>query len=201
MRYELRLIAVAALLLVVIAMSCQRQSIAEVRKGIVPWERESMRTRVLESPGAQDFDFLVGSWQVANRRLKKRHAGSTEWDEFPGRSEMRPILKGVGNVDEISFPTKGWSGMTLRLFNPESGLWSIYWANSRDGLMQPPVVGSFRNGVGEFFGDDLDEGRPVRVRYRWLVKSRDIARWEQAFSLDGGKSWETNWVMDLLRVR
>jgi hypothetical protein len=201
MRFEIRLIAAAFLLLLLIAATCHRECVAEVRKGVVPWERESMRTRVLESAGERDFDFLVGSWDVANRRLKKRHVGSAEWDEFPARVNMRPILKGLGNVDEIHFPTKGWSGMSLRLFNPETGLWSIYWVNSRDGLMQPPVVGAFRNGVGEFFGDDVDEGRPIRVRYRWLVKNRDLARWEQAFSLDSGKSWETNWVMDLVRIR
>jgi hypothetical protein len=197
----MRLIAAAFFLLLLIAATCHRECVAEVRRGIVPWERESLRTRVMESAGERDFDFLVGSWEVANRRLRKRHVGSAEWDEFPGRATMRPILKGLGNVDEISFPTKGWSGMTLRLFNPEAGVWSIYWVNSRDGVMQPPVVGAFRNGIGEFFGDDVDEGRPIRVRYRWLPKSRDVARWEQAFSLDGGRSWETNWVMDLLRVR
>ena len=146
--------------------------------------------------GRQDFDFLVGEWEVANRRLKQRHAGSTDWDEFPGRSTMRPILGGLGNVDEINFPTKGWSGATFRFFNPETRLWSIYWVNSRDGLMQAPVHGAFRNGVGEFYGEDLDEGRPVRVRYLWSMVTKTTARWEQAFSTDNDKTWETNWVMD-----
>jgi hypothetical protein len=89
MKFELRLIAIASLLILLIAAACQRQCIAEIRRGIVPWERESLRTRVLDAPGARDFDFLTGYWEVSNRRLKKRHAGSTEWDEFPGRSSVR----------------------------------------------------------------------------------------------------------------
>src|SRR5260221_3778383 len=117
MRFELRLIALAALLIIVIVTSCQRQAIAETRRGVMPWERESLRTKVLDTPGARDFDFLAGSWEVANRRLKKRHVSSSEWDEFPGRSTMRPVLGGLGNVDEIDFRTKGWSGLTMRFFN------------------------------------------------------------------------------------
>jgi hypothetical protein len=196
MRFELRLFAIAALLLAVIAASCQRQSIAEVRRGVMPWERETPNVS-----RARDFDFLVGSWEIANRRLKQRHVGSSDWDEFPARSTMRQVLGGLGNVDEISFRTKGWSGVTLRFFDPRSAQWSIYWVNSRDGRMLSPVVGSFRDGIGEFYGDDTDDGRPVRVRFLWRVISKDTAHWEQAFSLDGGKTWETNWVMDLLRIR
>jgi hypothetical protein len=113
---------------------------------------------------------------------------------------MRTILGGLGNVDEIDFPTKGWSGATFRFFNPESQRWSLYWVNSRDGLMQSPVVGSFRNGIGEFYGDDTDEGRPIRVRYIWSMITTTSAHWEQAFSTDGGKTWETNWTIDLRRV-
>jgi hypothetical protein len=203
MRFELRLFAIASLLIFVIAASCARQSIAEVRRGIMSWERTQAGTQTSpgSASGANDFDFLVGTWDIANRRLKKRHVGSAEWDEFPGRSTMRPVLGGLGNIDEISFRTKGWSGVTLRFFDPKNARWSIYWVNSRDGIMQSPVVGAFRNGSGEFFGDDIDDGKPIRVRFLWRVLDKDTARWEQAFSLDGGRTWETNWVMDLLRVR
>lgn len=180
------------LLALLVLAGCPGRSIAE--------EKRTMDTAIAAATGTQDFDFLAGSWLVANRRLKVRHAASDDWDEFPGSSEMRRILGGVGNVDEIEFPTKGWSGATFRLFNPESRKWSIYWANSRDGLLQAPVFGSFANGVGEFFGDDLDEGRAVRVRYRWSEITADSARWDQAFSLDAGKTWETNWVMELRRA-
>ena len=113
---------------------------------------------------------------------------------------MRTILRGMGNVDEIDFPTKGWSGATLRLFDPQSARWSIYWANSRDGIMQPPVVGAFSGGVGEFYCDDIDEGKPIRVRYIWSHITEHSARWQQAFSLDLGATWETNWLMELRRA-
>jgi hypothetical protein len=149
---------------------------------------------------SKDFDFLVGTWKVHNRRLKARHVKSSEWDEFPGDLTLRLILGGLGNVDEVAFPTKGWSGFTLRLFNPETRLWRIYWVNSRDGLMQEPVVGSFDGKVGEFFGDDTDDGKPIYVRYRWDATNPARPRWEQAFSLDRGKTWETNWTTDFTRV-
>jgi hypothetical protein len=148
---------------------------------------------------AHDFDFLVGSWEVSNRRLKVRNIGSTDWDEFPGHQVMKTVLGGIGNVDEIEFPSKGWSGLSLRFFSPETRQWSIYWVNSRDGIMQAPVVGAFNNGVGEFFGEDVDDGKPVRVRYIWSHITANAARWEQAFSLDGDKTWETNWIMEIRR--
>jgi hypothetical protein len=147
-----------------------------------------------------DFDFLTGHWNVANRRLGKLLVGSDDWDEFPGVAAAHTVFGGTGNFDEIAFPTKGFSGMTLRLFAPETGLWSLYWANNRDGLLQPPVLGSFTDGVGTFFGDDEHEGAPIRVRYLWSGISTDHPRWEQAFSVDGDQTWETNWIMDLTRI-
>ena len=157
--------------------------------------------RVPVLSGKNDFDFLVGSWSVTNRRLKQRHVGCREWDVFPGFANLRPVLGGLGNVEEIDFPTKGWSGVTLRFFSPQTNRWSIYWVNSRDGLMQAPVHGSFNGGVGEFFGEDVDGELPVDVRYRWILgPGSDAARWEQAFSTDAGKTWETNWVMDFVRA-
>jgi len=155
---------------------------------------------VVTEPGVHDFDFLVGTWQVANRRLKVRHVGSTEWDEFPGHLTMHAVLGGLGNVDELVLPTKGWSGLTLRLFDPQLKQWSIYWVNSRDGIMQPPVVGAFKDGIGAFYCDDVDEGTPIRVRYLWSHITAGTAHWEQAFSLDQGATWETNWVTELRRV-
>jgi hypothetical protein len=148
----------------------------------------------------KDFDFLEGKWRVQNRRLKVRHVKSNDWDDFPGTLSMHRVLGGLGNVDEAGFPTKGWSGVSLRFFNPKTRQWSIYWVNSRDGLMQEPVVGAFNGNVGEFFGDDVDDGKPIYVRYRWVVADRNHPHWEQAFSLDRGKTWETNWTADFTRV-
>jgi hypothetical protein len=146
-----------------------------------------------------DFDFEEGSWKVSNRRLKQRGAGSDEWEAFPGEIWAKVLLGGVANVDEIRFPTKGWAGISLRHFDMARKQWSIHWINSRDGLMQSPVYGGFSGDTGLFYGDDVDEGRPVRVAYRWTKQDAGHARWEQAFSYDEGRSWETNWVMELSR--
>jgi hypothetical protein len=150
--------------------------------------------------GARDFDFWMGSWKVHNRRLRERLRGSTTWDEFEATATARLLLGGVGNEDV--FRTEfagGFTGMSFRFFDKATGKWSIYWADSRKGTLEPPVVGSFRRDVGVFEGDDTLEGRPIRVRYTWSRVTTPTPRWEQAFSADDGKTWETNWVMDMKR--
>ncbi|MGC5022833.1 hypothetical protein [Micromonospora sp. DT47] len=148
-----------------------------------------------------DFDFFLGRWDVASRRLVKRHVGSDEWDEFPGASVAHQFFDGGGSFDEVSFPSRGFSGATVRIFDPVREEWSIYWMNSRRGVLEvPPVVGRFADGVGTFFADDTDEGRPVRCRFVWSGITPTHCRWEQAFSTDGGRSWETNWIMEFTRA-
>ncbi|MBM0234336.1 hypothetical protein JNW91_22325 [Micromonospora sp. STR1_7] len=148
-----------------------------------------------------DFDFFVGTWNVVNRRLRERLVGSDEWEEFAGVSVAHGFFGGGGHFDEITFPTKGFSGATLRIFDPATGQWSIYWMNSGRGeLEQPPVVGRFVDGVGRFYADDQHEGRPVRCRFIWSDISATTARWEQALSTDGERTWETNWTMTFSRV-
>lgn len=144
-----------------------------------------------------DFDFLEGEWDITNRRLAARGVGSERWDVFPSTSVCRRYLGGLANVDEIDFPTQRWAGMTVRTFDVAKRQWSIYWISGRTGKLDPPVVGGFAGGRGEFYGEDEDGGRPVKVRFLWL-RGKDAARWEQAFSFDG-RSWETNWVMELCR--
>jgi hypothetical protein len=156
-------------------------------------------TRPLPTGSVHDFDFLIGDWSVANRRLKHRWVGSDDWDEFPGTSRCEPRLGGAANVDQIDFPTRGFSGLTLRSFDPERRTWSIWWINSRNGLLLPPQIGGFDGDRGEFYGDDTDDGRSIDVRFLWTRLGADAARWEQAFSRDGGLLWETNWVMELRR--
>ena len=101
-------------------------------------------------------------------------------------------------MDELEFPTKGWSGVTLRAFDVASRRWSVYWISSKTGRLDAPVVGGFTGDHGEFYGDDTDTGRPVKVRYAWTKIDRDHAHWEQAFSYDG-KSWEVNWTAEFER--
>ncbi|MDP2291409.1 MAG: hypothetical protein Q8M22_09470 [Actinomycetota bacterium] len=145
-----------------------------------------------------DFDFLVGDWDVANRRLHHRHVGSDEWDEFAGRGHVEQRLGGVLNIEQLDFPDRGWSGATIRSFDVVAQQWSIVWVNSARGVFEPPVVGGFAGDVGTFVGTDVDDGRPVDVVFTWTVLGADRARWEQAFSLDGVE-WETNWVMEFRR--
>jgi hypothetical protein len=148
-----------------------------------------------------DFDFFAGDWKYENRRLKARGVGSQEWDEFPATSRTTIHLGSVANVDEIVYPTKGWSGLTVRTFDRQKRQWSIYWVNSRDGILFPPVVGGFTGDRGEFYGDDEDGGRKVKVRFVWTKRGPDSAHWEQSFSYDGGRTWELNWMNDLTRVK
>ncbi|MEP7055907.1 MAG: hypothetical protein ABI912_11730 [Actinomycetota bacterium] len=150
--------------------------------------------------GLHDFDFLAGSWLIHNRRLRAPLSGGDDWYEFEATSWCRPMLGGAGNVDEYRAPSLGLIGMTVRTLDTSSGEWSIYWASSTlPGPLQEPVVGRFSDGVGEFCCDDDFAGKPIRVRYLWSDMSDTGAQWEQAFSADGGASWETNWVMRLER--
>src|SRR5690242_19333346 len=149
--------------------------------------------------GRNDFDFLMGSWICRHRRLRTLLAGADDWYEFAGTSIARKILHGIGNVDENEFPTQGFSGMTLRLFDPVRRSWEIYWANSRSGLLFPPVSGRFATSDGRFHGDDTHEGRPIKVAYHWARITPISCRWEQSFSRDGD-AWETNWIMDFTRA-
>ena len=147
----------------------------------------------------QDFDFLYGQWLVRNRRRRQCLTGSDDWDEFDSMLKCWPLLEGLGNVDEY-LCDDGSSGALLRFFDPQSRRWSMHWVSSRDGAMQPPVQGVFRNGVGEFYGETRLAGRPVLVRYLWNKTATPAPSWEQAFSDDDGKSWETNWTMRFKRL-
>jgi hypothetical protein len=151
---------------------------------------------------ARDFDFFIGSWNVHNRRLRKRLAGSDEWDEFEATSVARPLLDGMGNEDEFRTDYDGgFTGMSFRFFDPEKKRWSIYWADTRRcGELDPPLFGSFFGDTGVFVGEDTFEGKPILVRFFWSRVTTNTPRWKQAFSEDDGESWETNWVMDFTRA-
>jgi hypothetical protein len=151
-----------------------------------------------ERPSARDFDFWMGRWKVRNRRLQARLAGSDEWDEFEATSVARPILGGLGNEDEFQTDhAGGFTGMSIRFFDPVKRRWSIYWADSRrPGELDPPVFGTFSGDTGVFEGRDVFEGRSILVRFIWSGITTPTPRWEQAFSDDDGDTWETNWIMD-----
>jgi hypothetical protein len=157
-------------------------------------------------PGSavHDFDFLMGKWRAHHRRLKERLAGSNEWQEFEGTSEVWPVLDGAGNIDDnvLELPAGTYRAISIRSFDPEAQTWSIWWLDGRSprGPLDPPVVGGFSNGVGTFLAEDTFNGQPITVRYRWSNITEQTCRWEQAFSTDGGKTWEINWVMEFTRI-
>jgi hypothetical protein len=161
-----------------------------------------MSSTVQAQSTAQDFDFWMGTWKGSNRKLKRRLAGCEDWEEFEGLSIARPLFGGLANEDELHTEHEGgWVGMSFRFFDEETKQWSIYWADSRRlGLLDPPVIGAFDGDVGIFEGEDIFNGRPILVRFTWSRVTTPSPRWEQAFSDDGGRTWETNWIADFTRV-
>jgi len=147
--------------------------------------------------GIHDFDFLHGGWIVSHRRLRQRGANCRDWDEVEGSAETRPLLGGLCNVEEHSIP--GASGVAFRSFDPAAGVWSIVWVSACDGLIQPPVVGSFTADLGHFEGEDRDADKPVRVKFLWNRSDPAAPTWAQSFSYDGGATWELNWTMQFRR--
>jgi hypothetical protein len=172
------------------------------RASNAPLNREPHMAR--SDNGLSDFDFLVGEWRLHHRRLKERLAGSTTWEEFEGTSSARKILGGLGNMDDnwIDLPGGAYHGASVRLFDPATGLWRIWWFDARTPAipLDPPVAGRFENGVGTFLTKDTFKGRPIIVRFIWSDITPTSARWSQAFSPDDGKTWETNWTNTLTRT-
>ena len=155
--------------------------------------------------GLHDFDFLVGKWQAHHRRLKQRLADSHEWVEFEGTLVNEQLMGGYSNTDDtvLSVPGAPYRGLALRSFDPKTQQWSIWWLDGRtpSDPLDPPMVGGFHNGVGTFYGEDMVKGKRVRARFLWSNITPTTCHWEQAASPDEGKTWETNWVQDITRVR
>jgi hypothetical protein len=151
--------------------------------------------------GEHDFDFFLGTWRARNRRLTKHFQASEDWIEFEASHYCVSLLGGLGNMDELHSDEHGLLGMSIRFFNKLTQQWNIWWVATRDGVLQPPVAGAFRDGRGVFEGPDDLGGKPILVRYEWSDVSANSARWQQAFSQDNGATWEVNWIMDFSRVQ
>ena len=151
--------------------------------------------------GRDDFDFFAGRWRVAHRRLRHRLVNDRQWDEFGGACENRPIIGGLGNIDDnvIELPAGTYRALTMRLFSPTTRQWSIRWVDGRDMDLGTPLHGSFADGVGTFFGEDILDGTPILIRFIWSDITAQSAQWQQAFSADKGVVWETNWIMRFTR--
>jgi hypothetical protein len=152
--------------------------------------------------GQHDFDFEIGAWKTHVRRLQKPLSGSTTWVEYEGTTVVRPVWNGRANLVELDVagPAGQIEGLSLRLYDPDSRRWSLHFASSHDGAMSPPTIGAFENGRGEFIGHETIGGRDVLVRFVISDITPTSARFEQAFSVDGGKTWEVNWIATDTRV-
>ncbi len=149
--------------------------------------------------GHKDFDFLFGTWYTHYKILRHPLSNSHDWYDCNGKSVIRPFWDGSGNLEDgdLHCPTRYVGGMTLRLYNAATHEWSLYWGTRKLGLVLPAQVGHFdANGVGDFFADDTYSGKKIIVRFRWSAGSNGHPRFEQAFSADKGKTWETNWTTD-----
>jgi hypothetical protein len=155
------------------------------------------------SEGPRGFHFLSGRWNVRHRKLRERLARSDDWIEFGGTLEVEPILAGFGNFDrnELADPSGAYEAHSLRLYNPTTRLWSIWWLDERSPSLEAPVVGRFERGKGHFYSDERFRGRSVKVRTTYEPLGPRDAEWTQAFSADRGASWETNWVMNFTRAQ
>ena len=152
--------------------------------------------------GEDDFDFNLGTWVTRVRRLRNPLSGDDTWVEYEGSSRVDRVWERGASLFELDVrgPAGRIEGVGLRLYNPRSRQWSLNWASRRTGVVEPPMVGEFRDGRGEFFGSDTFEGRAILARNRFVDITPDSARFEQAFSADGGRTWETNWVMTFSRT-
>ena len=165
------------------------------------------RSHALADPAAAlssdgGFDFLLGRWDVRHRKLRRRLAGGSDWFEFPGTLDVRPILGGLGNVDEnvLEDPGGRYLASSLRLFDAKTGRWSVWWLDGRAPAVETPVTGSFDGPRIALFADETFEGRPIRARATYEDQGAGRAEWTQAFSADAGATWEVNWIMAFSRA-
>ncbi len=191
-----RLVRTHFLLGALILASCSARVLAQVNSSAKPAAPSAGHD------GQHDFDFEHGTWKIHLSRLLERLAGSTTWVDFDGVSFTRKIWDGRSQVEQ--FETDSTSGhiegLTLRLYNPQSHQWRLYWANSKDGILDQPMIGEFRNGRGEFIDQEPFNGRSILVRFLWSDTTTTTPHFEQSFSDDGGKTWEVNWITNQTRV-
>lgn len=202
------------LITVLVSVLIGQQTWAQIESPGANVTHEPMRRAVLDKNGklqvqasasssSSDFNFFIGAWNINNKKLQSRLTNCKTWISFRARQYDRGILRGIGNIDEYISIINGkpFEGMSLRLFDPKTKLWSIYWADSNVGRLDIPVVGSFENGIGEFYGQDEYNGKKIIVRFKWDARDKANPVWTQAFSIDNGTTWEWNWAMYCKRIK
>ena len=191
-------------------MPCSLVVVLQPFQGLAQQNSEAVKPSVQHAPaerdGQHDFDFEIGTWKIHLKRLEHRLTGSTTWVEFDGTSVTRKVWDGRADLEEFETdsPAGGHiEGMTLRLYDPQTHQWSLYWATSKSSTMGPPTIGEFKNGRGEFYDTEPSgpNGRSILVRFVWSDITPNSAHFEQSFSDDGGKTWEVNWITDQTRVK
>ena len=163
----------------------------------------SLQQTPAQRDGQHDFDFEIGTWKTQLRRLLNPLTGSTTWVAYEGTTVVRKVWNGRANLVELSAdgPAGHFEGLSLRLYNPKSRQWSLNFANVNGGVLTQPAIGEFKNGRGEFYGQETFNGRAIFVRFVISDITPSSCRFEQAFSDDGGKTWEVNWIATDTRVK
>ena len=150
----------------------------------------------------KDFDFFIGKWRIKNKKLRSRLSGCEDWIEFEATQTNYKALLGLANMDHFYATLNGkpFEGMTIRLFDPKTRLWSIYWSDSNTGQLDEPVVGSFEKNIGHFYTKDNFQGKDIIMLFQWDKTDKDNPVWSQAYSTDNGLTWEWNWYMYMSRM-
>ena len=164
---------------------------------------ESSGAKPVARDGQHDFDFEIGTWHTHLKRLLHPLTGSTTWTEYDGTTVVRKVLDGRANLVELRVdgPAGHFEGMSLRLYNPQARQWSLNFASAGGGTLSTPTIGEFRDGRGEFYDQEMLDGRAILVRFVISDITKESCHFEQAFSNDGGKTWEVNWIATDTRIK
>ena len=196
MARKINLPRACTVLTVILCLVCSAPALAETDSG------DEKASKTSEREGQHDFDFELGSWKIHLKRRLHPLTGSNTWVEFDGTSVTRKLWDGRAQIEQ--FETDGTAGhiegLTLRTYNPKTQEWKLYWANSKDGNVVVPQIGKFKDGIGEFYAMDTLDEKSILVRFIWSKTDSNMPHFEQAFSEDGGKTWEVNWITDQTRV-
>ena len=184
-------------------LACSLILIVQPLQGLAQEASTPPASRAAERDGQHDFDFEIGTWKTHLSRRLHPLTGSNTWTDMDGTSVVRKVWNGRGNLVELvaDGPTGHLEGLSLRLYNPQTHQWSLHYANGIDGALTPPTIGQFKDGRGELYAQDTLNGHAILVRFVISPLSPDSCRFEQAFSDDGGKTWEVNWIAVDTRVK
>lgn len=151
-------------------------------------------------PQAQQFDFLVGEWEILNE-IRTLEGGWVKTFATLEGHKRRDGCAVIGRWYGVARDGGPLDGITIRAFDPDSRQWSIVWLDNRSTLQLQPLTGEFVDGVGQFYRENEFHGERVKLRFTWDEITDDSARWSRSFSLDGGRTWETDWIMYFTRKK